>query len=62
LVAKSVLIGQTIAPASLEKDIIPALLAAQKVYAVLTPGPLLDIGTPESLMQAAAIMQTIGPR
>jgi D-glycero-alpha-D-manno-heptose 1-phosphate guanylyltransferase len=58
LLSTAAFIKDTVAPCSLEKEIIPTLIQQQKVYALQTPGPLLDIGTPESLAQAAAFIRT----
>lgn len=38
-----------VAPLSMEKDIIPALIAEQCLAATIYAGPFLDIGTPDSL-------------
>jgi D-glycero-alpha-D-manno-heptose 1-phosphate guanylyltransferase len=38
-----------VAPLSMEKDIIPSLIADQRLVAHVYEGPFLDIGTPDSL-------------
>ncbi len=43
-------------PVSLEREIFPQLLG-QGLYAYDTPGPFLDIGTPESYAQAAEFLK-----
>ena len=44
-------------PSSIEKDIFPQLAAENKLGAVSTKGPLLDIGTPEGLEKTTAYLK-----
>lgn len=39
----------TVQPLSMERDVLPSLVAASRLRAVLYEGPFVDIGTPDSL-------------
>lgn len=45
-------------PASLERELFPALAAAGRLYGVKTAGRFIDIGTPESFEAAAVFFAT----
>ncbi|HWK43568.1 MAG TPA: sugar phosphate nucleotidyltransferase [Stellaceae bacterium] len=47
-------------PLSLERDVLPVLVAAGRVQAVVTRGPFLDIGLPETYAAAPAFLAGLG--
>jgi D-glycero-alpha-D-manno-heptose 1-phosphate guanylyltransferase len=44
-------------PLSFERDVFPALAAGRRLKVCVTPAPFLDIGTPETLPQAAEFLR-----
>jgi D-glycero-alpha-D-manno-heptose 1-phosphate guanylyltransferase len=56
LIEAAALIGLPDGPSSLERDLLPSLVAAGRVEAVITTGVFLDIGLPETYAAAPAFV------